>query len=45
MTEINVKEGEVVCYAKRKPQGLIKIDNTEVFLYRSTLDRFGPTRK
>ena len=40
MTEINVKEGELVWYNERKGYGFFKIDDTEVFLHRSTLDEF-----
>ena len=41
MTKINVKEGELIWYNARKGSGFVKIDDTEVFLHRSTLDRFG----
>ena len=44
MTEINVKEGELVWYNERRGYGFVKIDDTEVFLHRSTLDRFGLVR-
>ena len=44
MTEINVKEGELVCYYERKRYGFVKIDDAEVFLHRSTLGRFGLVR-
>ena len=44
MTEINVKEGELVWYDERKRYGFVKIDDTEVFLHHSTLDRFGLVR-
>ena len=44
MAEINVKEGELVWYNERKGYGFVKIDDTEVFLHRSTLDRFGLVR-
>ena len=44
MTEINVKEGELVWYNERKGYGFVKIDDTEVFLHRSTLDWFGLVR-
>ena len=44
MTKINVKEGELVWYNERKRYGFVKIDDTEVFLHRSTLDRFGLVR-
>ena len=44
MTEINVKEGELIWYNERKGYGFVKIDGTEVFLHRSTLNRFGLVR-
>jgi len=44
VTEINVKEGELVWYNERKGYGFVKIDDAEVFLHRSTLDRFGLVR-
>ena len=44
VTEINVREGELVWYNERKGYGFVKIDDTEVFLHRSTLDRFGLVR-
>jgi len=44
VTEINVKEGELVWYNECKGYGFVKIDETEVFLHRSTLDRFGLVR-
>ena len=44
MTKINVKEGKLVWYNERKGYGFVKIDDTEVFLHRSTLDRFGLVR-
>jgi len=44
VTEINVKEGELVWYNEHKGYGFVKIDNTEVFLHRSTLYRFGLVR-
>ena len=44
MTEINVKEGELVWCNEHKGYGFVKIDDTEVFLHRSTLDRFGLAR-
>lgn len=36
-----IKEGELVWYNERKGFGFVKIDDTEIFLHRSTLDRFG----
>ena len=44
MTKITFKEGELVWYNERKGYGFVKIDDTEVFLYRSTLDLFGLVR-
>ena len=44
MTDINVKEGELVWYNERKGYGFIRIGDTEVFLHRSTHDRFGLVR-
>ena len=40
VTDINVKDGELVWYNERKGYGFVKIDDTEVFLHRSTLDQF-----
>ena len=44
MTDINVSEGELVWYNERKGSGFVRIGDTEVFLHRSTLDRFGLVR-
>ena len=44
MTYINVKEGEIIWYNERKGYGFVRIGDTEVFLRRSTLDRFGLVR-
>ena len=44
LTDINVSEGELVWYNKRKGYGFVRIGDTEVFLHRSTLDRFGLVR-
>lgn len=44
VTDINVKEGELVWYNERKGYGFVRIGDTEVFLHRSTLDRFGLVR-
>ena len=44
MTEITVKEGELVWHNERKGYGFVKIDDTEVFLHRSALDRFSLVR-
>ena len=44
MTDINVKEGELVWYNERKGYGFFRIGDTEVFLHRSTVDRFGLVR-
>ena len=40
----NTREGELVWYNERKGYGFVKIHDTEVFLHRSTLDRFGLVR-
>ena len=40
VTDINVKDGELVWHNERKGYGFVKIDDTAVFLHRSTLDRF-----
>lgn len=39
-----IKEGELVWYNERKGYGFVKIEDTEIFLHRSTLDRFGLIR-
>ena len=44
MTDINVSEGELVWYNERKGYGFVRIGDTEVFLHRSMLDRFGLVR-
>ena len=44
MTEINVKEGELIWYNDRRGYGFVKIDDTKVSLHRSTLDQFGLVR-
>jgi CspA family cold shock protein len=44
VTDKEVKGGEVIWYNERKGYGFVKIDDTEVFLHRSTLDRFGLIR-
>ena len=44
MTDKEVKGGEVIWYNERKGYGFVKIDDTEVFLHRSALDRFGLIR-
>ena len=44
VTENEVKNGEVIWYNERKGYGFVKIDSAEVFLHRSTLDRFGLIR-
>ncbi|MDA0358311.1 MAG: cold shock domain-containing protein [Proteobacteria bacterium] len=44
MTDKEVNGGEVIWYNERKGYGFVKIDDTEVFLHRSTLDRFGLIR-
>jgi CspA family cold shock protein len=44
VTDINVSERELVWYNERKGYGFVRIGDTEVFLHRSTLDRFGLVR-
>jgi hypothetical protein len=44
VTENEDKNGEVIWYNERKGYGFVKIDSAEVFLHRSTLDRFGLIR-
>jgi len=44
VTDKEVKGGEVIWYNELKGYGFVKIDDTEVFLHRSTLDRFGLIR-
>jgi CspA family cold shock protein len=44
VTDKEVKGGEVIWCNERKGYGFVKIDDTEVFLHRSTLDRFGLIR-
>jgi CspA family cold shock protein len=44
LTENEVKNGEVIWYNERTGYGFVKIDSAEVFLHRSTLDRFGLIR-
>jgi cold shock protein len=44
VTENEIKNGEVIWYNENKGYGFIKIDNAEVFIHRSTLDRFGLIR-
>jgi len=44
VTDINVSEDELVWYNERKGYGFVRIGDTEVFLHRSTLDRFGLVR-
>ena len=44
VTDTNVSECELVWYNERKGYGFVRIGDTEVFLHRSTLDRFGLVR-
>ena len=41
VTENEVKNSEVIWYNKRKGHGFVKIESAEIFLHRSTLDKFG----
>ena len=40
----DIREGELVWYNERKGYGFVRIGEEEVFLHRSTLDRFGLVR-
>lgn len=40
----DVKDGQLVWYNERKGYGFVKIDDKEVFLHRSVLERFGLMR-
>ena len=44
MTENEVKIGKAIWYNERKGYGFVKINNAEVFIHRSTLDRSGTIR-
>ena len=44
MSEVEVREGELIWYNERKGYGFVKIGDAEVFLHRSTVDRFGLIR-
>jgi len=44
VTDKEVNGVEVIWYNERKGYGFVKIDDTEFFLHRSTLDRFGLIR-
>ena len=44
MSEIEVREGELAWFNERMGYGFVDISDVEVFLYRSTLDRFSLTR-
>ena len=41
---VEVTEGKLVWYNERKGYGFVRIGDEEVFLHRSTRDRFGPVR-
>ena len=41
MTGNEVKNGEVIWYHECKGHGFVKIESAEIFLHRSTLDKFG----
>jgi CspA family cold shock protein len=41
---VEVSEGKLVWYNERKGYGFVRIGDEEVFLHRSTLDRFGLVR-
>ncbi|MEC7237505.1 MAG: cold shock domain-containing protein [Pseudomonadota bacterium] len=42
--KVEVSEGKLVWYNERKGYGFVRIGEEEVFLHRSTLDRFGLVR-
>lgn len=42
--KVEVSEGKLVWYNERKGYGFVRIGDEEVFLHRSTLDRFGLVR-
>jgi cold shock CspA family protein len=44
VTENEVRISEVIWYNERKGYGFVKINNAEVFIHRSTGDRFGMIR-
>lgn len=44
MVDGEVKEGQLIWYNERKGYGFVKIEETEVFLHRSVLERFGLMR-
>ena len=44
MSEVEVRECELIRYNERKGYGFVKIGDAEMFLHRSTLDRFGLIR-
>ena len=43
-SDLEVSEGQLVWYNERKGYGFVGIGDEEVFLHRSTLDRFGLVR-
>jgi CspA family cold shock protein len=42
--DIEIGQGQLVWYNERKGYGFVRIGEEEVFLHRSTLDRFGLVR-
>ena len=42
--DVEVSEGQLVWYNERKGYGFVRIGEEEIFLHRSTLDRFGLVR-
>ncbi len=42
--DIEINQGQLVWYNERKGYGFVRIGEEEVFLHRSTLDRFGLVR-
>ena len=42
--DVEVSKGQLVWYNERKGYGFVRIGEEEIFLHRSTLDRFGLVR-
>ena len=42
--DVEISNGQLVWYNERKGYGFVRIGEEEVFLHRSTLDRFGLVR-
>ena len=44
VVDVDVREGQLIWYNERKGYGFVNIGDTEVFLHRSALERFGLMR-